>query len=433
MPSATIIDMKARPVASANLCFEVSGVLDQLSVQLGWPVASFNFDFFYANLTVYTAPGDPSRLAYDSQGILSDPTFVRPSTLATLRSAPIAATLDKAITMRQNEFYAKYATAWVGLPGMLPITNMIYNLYGPGTGSKLDLLQQLGKVANNQTNALLGAYAANAGRNPSGPQGGVVMTTSSKVSSTGGHNEEEMTAYNVVGNFPALPPGGAPFSGAGFTTPTGVTATEWQGTTGETQNITNQDYGYRTPFYECQAQGLRSSISLADQQFAAFMDAQKTPNISQIFANNLQSMDLDVKRLQVAFLNTILLSPIGGVVTGIYKNPGEAVRPGETVMRVEDNSNVYISAKVVYRGPIVIAQPGAPPPPHSNVTIHTKLFDGAPLAPPLKGQVVAARGAGSDDTWELVVRCNNLDPSGHNFILPIGYHFDFDDTQFTIT
>jgi hypothetical protein len=134
MSNATIIDMKARPVNSANLCFEVSGILDQLVVQLGWPVQDFNFDFFYSNLTVYTAPGDPSRLAYDSYGILSDPTYVRPSTLATLRAAPVAAALDKAIRVRQNEFYAKYATAWIGLPGMQPITNMLYNLYGPGSG-----------------------------------------------------------------------------------------------------------------------------------------------------------------------------------------------------------------------------------------------------------------------------------------------------------
>lgn len=433
MSNATIIDMKARPVNSANLCFEVSGILDQLVVQLGWPVQDFNFDFFYSNLTVYTAPGDPSRLAYDSYGILSDPTYVRPSTLATLRAAPVAAALDKAIRVRQNEFYAKYATAWIGLPGMQPITNMLYNLYGPGSGTKLDLLQQLGNVAANQTNALLGAYTANSIRNPSGPQGGVVKRTWSHINSSGGHNEEEMTVSGASGTFPPLPPSGEPFpAGTGFTSINGTNDTLWEGTTGETQRIHNQDYMYRTPYFESQAQGLRSSISLADQQFSAFMDAQKMANISQIFENNLESMDLDVKRLQVAFLNTILLSPINGVVTGLYKNPGDVVRAGEPVMRVEDNSNIYISAKVVYRGPIVIAPPGVPPPANSNVTIQTSLFDNAPLSQPLTGTVVAARGNGNDDTWDLVVQCYNLDFS-QNAILPLGYHFDYDDTTFTIS
>ncbi len=87
MANATVIDMKARPVNSATLCFEVSGILDYLTVQLGWPVQGFPFELFYANLTVYTAAGDPSRLAYDSGGILSDPTYVKPSMLATLRRA----------------------------------------------------------------------------------------------------------------------------------------------------------------------------------------------------------------------------------------------------------------------------------------------------------------------------------------------------------
>jgi hypothetical protein len=45
--------------------------------------------------------------------------------------------------------------------------------------------------------------------------------------------------------------------------------------------------------------------------------------------------------------------------------------------------------------------------------------------------VVSARGNGSDDTWDLVVKCYNLD-SG-NAILPLGYNFDYDDTKFTIS
>jgi len=163
MSTATVIEMRARPVTSSHLCFEVNGILDQLNVQLGSPVQSFvGFDYFYSKLTTtYAAgspPGDESLLAYDSLGISNDPVFVAPFTLATLRAAPVAAALDRAIKARQNQYYAKYATANTGLPGMPAITNMMYNLYGPGPGSKYDLLQQLGTIANNQTNALLGAY-----------------------------------------------------------------------------------------------------------------------------------------------------------------------------------------------------------------------------------------------------------------------------------
>jgi hypothetical protein len=309
---------------------------------------------------------------------------------------------------------------------------MMYNLYGPGSGSKYDLLQQLGTIANSQTNVLLGAYTGDPVRNPAGPQAGVVKRTWSHIDSTGAHNEEEITAANMVGNLPPLPPKGGAFSGTVFNTFTGTTDTVWQGTTGDKQRIENQDYAYRAPYFESQAQGVRSAISLADQQFAAFMEAQKMPNISQIFQNNLESMDLDVKRLQVSYLNTILLSPINGVITGVYKNPGEVVRAGEPVIRVEDNSTVFLLAKVVYRGPIVTAPPSVPPPPNSRVTVQTQLFDNSPLPQPLKGTVVAARGHGDDDTWELVVQCNNIGSSG-NAILPLGYDFDYDDTVLTIS
>jgi len=48
------------------------------------------------------------------------------------------------------------------------------------------------------------------------------------------------------------------------------------------------------------------------------------------------------------------------------------------------------------------------------------------------GAVVAARGNGEDDTWEVVVKCHNLDANGKS-ILPIGYAFDYDDTTVSIS
>ena len=56
------------------------------------------------------------------------------------------------------------------------------------------------------------------------------------------------------------------------------------------------------------------------------MYSQKFQNLEQVFQNELNSIDGDVYRLQIAFLSTILMSPINGIVTGVYKNPGEAVR-----------------------------------------------------------------------------------------------------------
>ena len=60
MSTATVIEMRARPVTSSHLCFEVNGILDQLNVQLGSPVVGFPFRLVLRRiLALITASGDP--------------------------------------------------------------------------------------------------------------------------------------------------------------------------------------------------------------------------------------------------------------------------------------------------------------------------------------------------------------------------------------
>ena len=51
---------------------------------------------------------------------------------------------------------------------------------------------------------------------------------------------------------------------------------------------------------------------------------------------------------------------------------------------------------------------------------------------PGKRERRSASRQGDDDTWDLVVKCNNLDSSSSP-IFPLGYHFDYDDTTVSIT
>ena len=88
----------------------------------------------------------------------------------------------------------------------------------------------------------------------------------------------------------------------------------------------NTDYGYRTPFFENQAQNQRAQISLIDQQFAQLMFGQNLPNLAQVFQNELNTIDNNVYRLQIAFLNTILMSPIPARYG--YLLPGDCVEGG---------------------------------------------------------------------------------------------------------
>jgi hypothetical protein len=194
----------------------------------------------------------------------------------------------------------------------------------------------------------------------------------------------------------------------------------------ECQQIVNTGYGYRVPYYECLAQGARSQISLIDQKFAAFMYGQNLPHLAQVFANELNSIDGDVYRMQIAYLNTILLSPIPGIVTGVYKNPGEAVKAGEPVIRVENNTVILLEASLIFRGPISIGQP---------VTVTTALFSSSSGAPTsITGAVVAARGHSDDDQWDVIIECDNMNHSNTppTPIFPLGYRFDYDDTTVTV-
>jgi hypothetical protein len=153
-----------------------------------------------------------------------------------------------------------------------------------------------------------------------------------------------------------------------------------------------------------------------------------------VFRNELNSIDSNVFRLQVSYLDTILMSPIEGVITGVYKNPGDAVRAGEPVIRIENNKTIYLVATVVYRGPIVLGvPPPAPAVPNSTVTVHTSLFGQPGPKTELKGYVVSARGHRDDDKWDLIVECRNPPDASGNPTFPLGYHFDYDDTDVTIS
>lgn len=185
------------------------------------------------------------------------------------------------------------------------------------------------------------------------------------------------------------------------------------------QVVKTSSQAFRHPFYDAKAQYQRAQISLIDQRFSALQSAQNIPNLATVFGNELASIDADVYRLQIAYLNTILMSPIGGVVTGVYKNPGDPVRAGEPVIRVEYFDVILVEAVVIFRGSVLVNQ--------TTVTITTALFGSSSGQPTsISGLVVAARVRTDDDTWHLIVECANTP------LFPAGYRFDPDDTTVTI-
>ena len=433
----------------AHLSFGVDGILGKMDVNLGDNVAAgFDFDTFYQALGTPTV-GDPSLLLYDSVNILADPS-VTASLLCQLRAEPAKIALKSAIGARQNAYYQKYANQ------AAVIAQMQAN-YGAAAAAKPALLANLAQLAQQQLTMLQQAYQTD-GRT------GVVKNTTSQITSdtqsqgtstttsegqatgtTQSSNYSETSIDEYTDNFvdyynawtgqfaESVASGYSRTEGFPATTTTGnaatysrqdssdQTVTDSAGTISQDQQVINTDYGYRVPSAEAQAAYLRAQISLIDEQFAQFMAGQNLPNLNIVFPNELLAIDAGVKQLQVAYLNTLLLSPIAGTVTGIYKNPGEYVQAGDPVIRVENISPIYLVGTLACGARISVGQ-------QAQVTFN--LFGGGQQT--LTGSVVAARGHTSENRWDVVISYPNIHPLRAP-ILPLNYHFDFDDTAVQIS
>jgi hypothetical protein len=405
MPAAKPISLNVRATKSALLCFEIGGILGELNIDLGARVNAFDFRKFYALLgSIPTVPGHPARLIYD---FLQIQAATQKFTLGSLRAEAAKATVNKAINSRANAFYAKYANA----PAIISRMQDVYS--ESVTGSKPVRLAILRSVSEQQMQALREAYLED-GRT------GVVRTTNSSVTATTtGSSDDETIDFHAAAQTFSSP--------AASVTTTGERPGHLElGVTSSTEreNIQNTDYAYRAPYFENLAQYERAQISLIDEEFAQFMSGQSLPFLAAVFQNELQSIDGDVFRTQIAYLNTILMSPIDGVVTGLYKGLGESVRAGEPVLRVEDSRELLLVATLVFRGPVAIG---------STIAVETALFDAPGPLTTLNGTVVSVRGLDEDDRWEVIARCTNPTDGAGKPIFPLGYHFDYDDTSVSIT
>jgi hypothetical protein len=447
MASGKIVNMCVRPQQAANLGLNVSGIIEQVPVTLGQQVVAFDFATFYGNLGTSSA-ADPAVLEFDSAAIASA-INANASLLLSLRAEAKKATLDSAIAARANAYYSKYGS-------QAQIITRLKAAYSPavaGTNSKLARLEELAGIAKAQEGMLLTAY------NATGKTGVVMTTTSDLTSSTettdfvysysreaesGSDNStmnDNLTTTTTTGDttFSQDRSVATQSQGKDVAKETGTQVTNGtqsqsgyqsevansSGTAHQTQQMTNTDYGYRVPSLECQAMNLRAQVSLTDEQVAEFVFDQQLNSLDNIFANELAMIDLSVKSLQLAYLDTLLLSPIDGIVTAVMRNPGDSVTAGQGVIRVENNSPVYLVGTVIHRGMISANV--------STATIETTSAFGDPASVlSLSGTVVAAQGRESnDDRWDIVVSCDNLDGNG-NPIFPLYYGFDYDDTTILV-
>jgi hypothetical protein len=379
--TAQVVKLTATPSAWANLSFEVGGIVQTSNATLGKTVSAFDFVTLYGLLGVKTENQvgvisgghgplpNPANL-YNSIDLLNT---VGGSALMSLRAESIKAMLDKACALRANIYYAKFANQ-----GSI-ISQIQTNLSAANS-----YVQHLMDLSTTQVTTLTSEYNGDDPNYPGEPKldpSGVAKTTSSAL------NAKVMNAGGAI-------------------------------TSLDTQTMNYEDYGYRMPQLEADAQNTRAQISLMAEQFAQFMAGQTYGVLDNVFSNELTAIDMDVKRLQVAYVNTVLLPPVSGTVTGIYKQVGEAVLPGETVMRIEDTSTIYLVGTLICPQMVSL---------NSAVTVQANSLFSSGTTATLNGSVIAARGDDrGDDWWNVVISCPNSIGVAPN------YTFDYEDTTVTI-
>lgn len=374
------LSLTVRPFQVAHLCFEVGGILGRSFAELGTKVSAFSFDLLlYAPIRGAVDNGQ-GRLELDSNGInqrvLPFPNMTNPAgsgpALAALRAESLQAALNKAIIARENAFITKYG-------GVAAIADAMRKIL-PSRGQQI---RHLSRLSFDMKQILNAAYEQDEVRKGNGV---VTATILSDFKVDIDEQTKKKTTTQV----------------------------------GETRNTT---IDFRAPLFENLMRNERAQIGIGEEAISWTRETHYLDRIEEVFKNELAMIDADVNQLQHAYLNTILLSPIDGIVTGVYKNPGDWVSPGEPVFRVENNADVLIVAKVGCRGPISVG---------SMMQVNTTLFDLPDSRVFVLAEIVAVRGAGEDDQWEVIAKCKNVDNAGKGPLFPLGYTFDYDNTTVTI-
>jgi hypothetical protein len=455
MTEIRVVSLRARAYQSALLSFATEGIVQSLAADLGQQVTGFDLSQFYSNLGAVAADS-PARLSYDSQGIASDPNLQQRA-LMTLRAEPQKALLDKAVGAREIAFYSKYRDS-------AAVIDQIRTYYAPERqGSKIDRLNTLSNISDNQAALLADAYKqdgrdsvvkSTAGTLSSNTNGAGLSSTTNVGSSqndgsdnshqsigSGGSTNNWSLSDGQSGQNPlaqdyshSLSTSGGTNQGQSYNVGwnltssnernTGYGQTQSTNSASQIQQTTNTDYGYRVPSLESMAQNQRTQAGLIDEQYSQLMFVQDLPYLERVFQNELQGIDLDVKQLQVAYLNTFLLPPIDGQVTGIFKRPGERVAKGEPAIRIESDQRVLLEGTLVCRGEITVG---------AVLQIESTLFSAPDAATTsLTGTVSLARGHQSgDDWWEVGLVCDNLSADNKQ-IVPSNYHFDPTNTTISL-
>jgi len=390
MATGKSVNLRVRPAKSADLSYPVDGVILSQVARLGEQVEEFNVGRFYTMLGE-TFPGDAntppddSRLIWDSGRIDNHVAGVDLTVphdrmlLSNLRNAPEGADLDRALMMRQNAYLTSYSPEVLG---------HVYRTYYEDQGDPAGVRHWLLRLAEDDAvkihKGLTDAYKKRKW------WGKVIEYARS-------HSSNDARQDN-------------PDSTIGFQ---GATNTESWG------------YEFRYPSAENDLRFHQIRAGIRQEFLTAWRMSEMCRNGQTTFPNEIGAIDLSIKKLQSAYIDTLLFAPFSGIVTGVFHVEGDYVRAGEPVLRVENDESVYLVGTVKYRGMLRIG---------SKVDVSTRLFEAAGAAvTTVSGEVVAVRGHDSvSEQWDLLILCDNRTPA-NDPVLPVNYNFDFESTAVRVT
>lgn len=388
MATGKSVNLRVRPVNSVDLAFPVDGVISkQLGLPLGTRVEGLDVEVLYGVLGE-TVDGDVSRLQWNAARIVEYLFNVAGQAagpgvtlLSRLRNAPEAADLDQAVLMRQNAYLTSYS------PEILREVKRVY-YDDPRDPSAV-------------RHRLLSTVESDAGRIHHGLE---------QVYKTRGWYDKVITHASASDENKATQ-----YSGSGHIQFEGFTDSRSSG------------YEFRYPSAENDLRYHQTRAAVRQEFLNAWRMSEMCRYEDVTFANELAAIDHNIRKLQAAYIDTFLVAPFGGIVTGVFHGQGDFVRAGEPVMRVEGPEFVYLVGTVKYRGMLRVG---------TKLDVSTTLFEAAGAAPiTVSGEVVAVRGHDAvSEQWDVLIFCQNYDDlHPEDVILPLNYNVDFESTTITVT
>jgi hypothetical protein len=371
------VNLRVRPIESADLCYPIDGVIWRLtSGLLGSKVSGINLQSL-DDVLGDTEVLDVSRLYYGADRIYN---YLSSATLSTLRNQPEKADLDNAIGMRQNAYLTTYSPDIIS-----QVQQVFYDNPAEENSVVWRLLNDLQADTHKLNKALTDAY---------------------KAENIWGRIVKDAQSTTTLGSDQSAP---------------GQPVISFDGR----QDTKSRGFEFRNPSAENDMRYRRALASLQPEFLNAWRMAEMCKHGDTTFRNELFAIDQQIKKLQIAYVDTFLVAPFAGLVTGVFRSRGDYVTAGQPVVRVEDDTSVYLVGTVKLRGLLRV---------NSKIKVTTTLFD-APGGQPtiINGTVSAVRGHDSiSEQWDVLILCENR-TAQDEAILPLNYNFEFENTTIEVT